>query len=906
MRMLIGLWFACLVSGVATPARAQEHVGNAMNSDVIGRQAPTDPDGMGITEHPRTPTGHLHVAPRVVEPAHELPGGWLARVSVEFGALGVGGDTSSAAFREYKDVSSGAYLNRFRLSFEKPDSASYVRAYGGAPGRNDQFFGAEAGRYNTWRLRGTYHDVPHVFTSTYRSLWTGYGTDTLRLTGLTPGGTVSAAATQAAIVEALASTPESDVALTRHRAATRFDVRLPWRVNAFASYSREHREGARPFGMVFGGGGGGGNIDVPESVNAVTTDVTTGLHWVRRDTQVNLLGAVSHFRSDVDTLTIENPLFVTLNTITGVPATAFTAARFDMHPGNTAYNARVDAAHRLPSFAGSRLSGVFSVSRYRQDDALMPWTTLPLTGGAINGVPTDGMWNTTAALTRTMAGARLDTTLVDLGWAVKPVQALDVRLKWRYYDTDNATDFVACNPLTGQWGRLTNDGSGGSFVTPNTAAGNNPAGTLATAYYQAGCSQAAVTALALVPSAGNIVLRNVPFAYRQLNTSVTAAYRFNRHYSVEGMFERESFDREYREREDTWEDRAKVTWVARGFAAGTFRASYGYGRRRGTEYIVDPYEHFLSASLGPTPTAIGTNMGSWFHAVDQLRKFDLADRDRHTADARFTTTLAPGLDASVAVVFRDQLFPTSSFGRTDRERQLGPNVDLTWQPADATSISGFASLQRGRMQQAAIHPLGCVLGNSYYFYSDGSVQTNATGQAPAPPAGTSLVASQLVMASNWSQLCGQASATSPLFPLSRTWSAAHRDRQVVTGATAYHDGGRYVVNVSYTYGRHRTAIDYDYNPAALGMTDVQVALAGSGWPALAFDQHNLDSDVTVPVKPGVGLRFVYRYEHGRVRDWHYDGVDINPMPAANALYLDAGRRGYGVHLVGAFLRLELR
>ena len=46
----------------------------------------------------------------------------------------------------------------------------------------------------------------------------------------------------------------------------------------------------------------------------------------------------------------------------------------------------------------------------------------------------------------------------------------------RYYDTDNRTEYLACNPLTGQWGRLLNNGSGGSFVTPNLTVGNNPAG----------------------------------------------------------------------------------------------------------------------------------------------------------------------------------------------------------------------------------------------------------------------------------------------------------------------------------------------------------------------------------------------------------------------------------------------
>ena len=63
--------------------------------------------------------------------------------------------------------------------------------------------------------------------------------------------------------------------------------------------------------------------------------------------------------------------------------------------------------------------------------------------------------------------------------------------KVRYFDTDNSTEFFACNPLTGQWGRLLNNGSGGSFVTPNLTAGNNPPGTLNTGYNGTGCNYGA-------------------------------------------------------------------------------------------------------------------------------------------------------------------------------------------------------------------------------------------------------------------------------------------------------------------------------------------------------------------------------------------------------------------------------
>lgn len=891
---------------LAAPALAQDHLGNAMSPQGASAADARDPDGLGITEHARTPTGWLQLPPWTIRTPKRSKNGWLYDAHVEFGGLVTAGDTTAAKFREYKDLDSGPYLNHFGVTFEKPDAARYVQASGGGLGRSDQFLRVEAGTYNAWKIRGFFTEIPHVFTSTYRSIWSGLGTDTLALDGLPPGGGASAAATQTTIQAALDETSLTGLGLTRKRGGARVDFTLPGEWKAFGSYTRERREGTRPFGLVFGGGGGGGNVEPPESIDASTTDVSTGVQLATDATQLNVQGSVSLFRNDIDTLTVENPLFVTLNTITGVPANAFTSARYDLHPDNTAQNLRAEVARRLPSIADSRLTGVISLSRFRQNDALIPWTTSPLAGGTINGVSTTNMWNTAASLTRPTADAAIDTMLVNLGWSLKPLRALDVRAKLRYYDTDNHTEYWACNPLTGQWGRLLNDGTGGAFVTPNLTAGVNPAGTTAAGYNGTGCDDDATRALGLAPSSGAVNLRNVPFAYSQIDAGVTGTYRITRHDAVEIAFERETFDRDYRERERTWEHTAKISYVARSLPIGTFRASYAYGRRRGSPYMSDPYEEFLSASLGPIPLATGANMANWIHVLDQFRKFDLADRDRQTADARLNVAITPTIDAGVSVQVRDLDYPDSSYGRTDHQRIVSPNVDLTWQPTNDLSVGGFASIQRGRMQQAGLQPNACVMGSTYFFFSDGSIQASTTGVAPPAPAGTSLVGTERVQPSNWQTLCEVASATSPLYPLSRTWDVTQRDRNVTLGASAHQAFGKLVLDVDYTFGRGRTSTGYDYNAAALAIPDAQAALAGAGWPDLVFDQHFVDADLTMPIRSWVDAHVIYRYERGRIRDWHYEGVAQNPMPANNAVYLDAGPLDYAVHVVGIFGRFNLK
>ena len=811
----------------------------------------------------------------------------------------------AAKFREYKDLESGAYLNNFTLMIEKPKSAFHFDAVGGGVARNDQYYGVDVGRYNTWRVRGSFSEIPHVFTSTYRSLWDGAGSDVLTLGGLRPGGTTDANTTQANMLLAISSTAASDLELARKKSRARFDLTLPANWKAFATYANERREGSRPFGAVFGGGGGGGNIEIPESIDYNTQDVLAGLQFANSMTNLNLQVAASFFQNDIDTMTFENPLFITTNTIAGVPATTFTRGQFDLYPSNDYFNLKGEFARKFPKFLKSRFTGVVSLARSEQNDNLIPWAIEPLTGGTINGVSTANVWNTTASLSRLSADARIDTTLVDLGIILNPAQALAVKGKVRYFDTDNSTEFFACNPLTGQWGRLLNNGSGGSFVTPNLTVGNNPPGTLNTGYNGTGCNYAATQALGLAPSAGDVPIRNAPYEYRQLNSVVSAEYRINRTNSLEGAYEREDFHRKYRDRDETWEDKIRL----------------GYVNRVVREWHAPAFVRVRPSSR---KRLCGGPIGRVLQHFARTRPD--RDHDEHglvVAQRRSVPEIRCRRPQSERPQCQVQLRHRSRARRQRRpagERRGVSGVGVrTQRPSEADVPVGGAQLaaisdhQRvrvllvsgGGQHQAGLQPNACVMGNFYYFFSDGSVQTNATGVPPAPPAGTTIVSTQQVLPANCSSLCGTASATSPLFPISRTWDVSQEDHNTVTGLGFHYELGRVLSDVVYTYSNGRTRIRYGYNAAALGLNAVQVALAGDGWSDLVFVQNVVEANAMVPLHKRLSLRLLYRFEDARIRDWHYDGISVNPMPANNGAYLDFGPQDYKVHLFGALFRYEL-
>ena len=85
----------------------------------------------------------------------------------------------------------------------------------------------------------------------------------------------------------------------------------------------------------------------------------------------------------------------------------------------------------------------------------------------------------------------------------------------------------------------------------------------------------------------------------------------------------------------------------------------------------------------------------------------------------------------------------------------------------------------------------------------------------------------------------------------------------------------------------------------------QVALAGDGFSDLTFTQNIVEANAFLPLPKRLSLRLLYRYEDGRIRDWHYDGIDQNSMPANNSAYLDFGPQKYKVHFFGALFRFVL-
>ena len=894
---------ACCVAG----ALAQLAPGAALADSAVGADTAlgnalnpsADPTRPLDTEWPagkHTPTGQLQNIPYVLpNDLHQSATGWEYSGQMEIGVLGGDAKQKNAQFRMYKDLRNGLYLNNFGFQGEKPDEARFLEIIGGGVGRDDQYYGLQFGRYNDWKLKAFYNETPHVFTSTYSPLWSGIGTGNLTLLPpLTPGGSGLGNAIDNANVLAVATASNTTLSVTRKKGGVRYDLNLSDSWKGYASYSLEHREGARPFGAVWGGGGGTAPTEIAEGIDNNTHELLAGLQYVDALNAFNLRLSASLFRNSIDTLTFQEPYRLFAAVTNGIAPGGFTQGRFDLHPDNEAYNVKAEYARSLPDFYKGRFTGVVSLGTHRQNDNLIPYTTIP---GVTLANVTGNNWDSLGSLSRQSAGARIDTRLMDLGLALNPTDALNVKGKLRYYQTDNKIDpFLACNPnaryvdvdpntaglqpgglslggCTGVWGRLLNDGTGQSVLM-----GAN--------------SLFPVPLVVGAGTTGNLVIRSIPFDYKQYNVGLSADYRLGKMSSLNAAYEREIFHREHRERDKTWEDKIKFGYVNRGLPDSTLRLSYEYGNRRGDSYNTAAYEEFVSAEFFPIPTGpAGTSVTSWaVHMNNGLRKLDLADRRQHILNGRLNTMLRPDLDLGATLQAKVVDYPDSAYGRT-RQNQNSINFDLNYQPSATQVIYGFYSYQQGEIKQASIPGAASLFGPG----------TCNLGQVTA--LGT-------ITAGNAAAIC--ASPGGPIYPLGNAWTAASKDRNDVLGIGLKQDFGKARLDLNFTRSLGRSRLGYTYTPGG-AVSVANAPFAGSGMPDIAIIQNIFEAGLVVPVDKRMAVRLLYRYESGKIRDWHYQNIEGSPvalgaagaagLPAA--VILDGGPQDFHASVFGVLFQLKM-
>jgi len=920
----------------------------------------------------RSPSGQMYSIPKVeVEEKGKLSG------SVDIGYRHESDQKSYSKRKEYSDPKNGLYLNNFSVSGSS-EGARYTTINGGGVGRRDQFYDVTTGQYGGWKVKAFYNETLHVFTDTWKSLYSGEGTGNLShglamptiytgplaptvgtgvcngmtvpaaatattpstaatpqpcwsyngqiysnasallaingITGTAPGGNTLAGGTvvagtpqsglAAAIAAKLAATPYSELSLVRKKGGVRGDITLTDTVKAYASYTLEKRIGARPLGM---NDGNAASTDFAEPIDYKTHDFLTGLSYSDDLTQANLRASASVFRNDISALNLQ---YVALGANT--PNGVMQHATFALAPNNEAYNIKGEFARSLPDLWKGRFTAAASWGTNRENDALLaPLSDAQnadlsaggvstLTGanpGYASNTASVSNWNTVDALSRKTAKQRIDNKLVDLGLSLKPLEDLSVKASYRFYETDNKGGYIAYNPLTGQFGRgptngtagfdavVAPNGAGGCYTLPGYPAPIAPCSTLAT--------------VAPLVSGVNVPVFSQARSTRQYNYGVSMDYDLTRTSSLNGAVEREEFNRDFRERAKTWENKVKLGYVNRDLWNTTLRVSYENDTKRGSAYRYRTFEDLAQGLPGlDIASLVAANGGlingvrypalnaNYYNRYSTLfRKYDQADRNQNILNTRVNVMALEDLDVGVMFQVKRANYPDSFYGlKKDDQNSLG--LDFNYQASVASIITVFYNVQNGVRSMNM---------NSGQALSPVSTPCTAAGQVFSPVT------------------CADTSGgTTGARPFSQTWVSNTRDRNDVLGLGVQQDLGFVHVGVDYTYTRGFTHITYDIpNNAAFGGTaanqTAMAAIAGSALPDMSTVQNTITLNLFRKIDKNTSVRASYRHDNMRVRDWHYDGVIKNVLAAydGGTLLLDSGPMNYHVNTFGVFLNYKM-
>jgi MtrB/PioB family decaheme-associated outer membrane protein len=543
-----------------------------------------------------------------------------------FEVLDVDVDTNSSKFNEYRDIQSGFNLPFFHLFGETPDRNRSVDLRAEHVLRDDARYVLTYDVAGRWGLLLDYNKIPHNFGNDATLLWTETSRGVLELpdptqqffqNAIATGGT-SFAFLNALLQPFIATADRIDLGLQRDRTHARVDVRKLRPVAVVVDVEHEKRDGIRPYAASFGFANA---IELFEPIDYETTHTTAAAEFNRGRGGLRFGYRHSNFDNDTATMFWDN--WQRATDAVGGPSRGFA----DVAPDNDA--GFLFAEGRYGFAGGFRLSGTLGYNVMEQDDPLLPYTL----NTALVGIDheTGATFDPTLVsnLPTGSADAEAKVTNLDLNASRDFGENWSFKLLYRYYDYDNDTP------------RTVFDG----FVQ----------------FHSSWTPEPRIT---------------VPYAYTRDDLGAEVEWDLTDRTGLGLSYHRKTYEREFREVEDSDEDVVKLSFDSRLTERFTLRASYELGDRTIDGYLVEAQ---VFSFLEPTP----------FNNQPGLRKYDEAERDYDDWEVSVFMLLTEAWNLNLGVSGRDEDYDESQFGLiADDILQL--SADLSYSPSEDLAFYAFA------------------------------------------------------------------------------------------------------------------------------------------------------------------------------------------------------------------------
>ena len=567
-----------------------------------------------------------------------LPAGALAQEegrietsgSVTAGVQQVDLDPNSSKFNEYRDIRDGFYLYDLRFEGVDTETGRYLELGGKNLIRDDQYIRFGLGSYGSWGLEVERNEIPHNLSNKAKTPFIdqGDGLFTVPSPVLDAAivGIPNLAADKAVMLQNDQDTADwlathlrdTDLGTQRDKTSATLQYSPIEALKFRLTYSDERKDGSKiTYGPIGNRPPNTLNIQFTEPIDYVTREVKFEAEYNRDRFQSLFTYLISDFDNDIEKLRWqniwgfdpENPAgFTQASNSAGGTQRLATFGQRALAPDNRYQNASLTFGIDLP--LASRLAATAAFGKSEQDETLLPYSSSDF-GSAVTP------FSSTAALPRTKADAEIETKLFNVDYTINPVDRLNLRAFYRFYDLDNNTE-------EDDWRYVTSD------ALPNGQANSG------------------------LPTYKNM-RTNLAFAYDQQNYGLDATYNLAFWRTTLGLgFEREELDRDFREA-DTDENMYKVSLRTRPANWLSLRAKYLFGDRE-----ADSYDTFVTAqsywyAAGDQGTDKDNPQFTFTNHPD-MRKFDVSDRERNQLDVAATVMPLDNLDLTASYRWREDDF----------------------------------------------------------------------------------------------------------------------------------------------------------------------------------------------------------------------------------------------------------
>lgn len=543
---------------------------------------------------------------------------------------------SRAKFEEYGAIRSGLFLDYGNVSFGTLDGRYAFDLWLRNVGNNNQSYTFDAAKIGEHYLSVGWDQTPHDISTSAKTVFGGVGTPFLTVNPAlraSLNGQLTNAANNNAGGDAARDNMQNfintaagplELSTRRDKASVGYTWTPTPETEASVDYSHEHRTGTRPTGISYGWGATASPrptnpVEVPQPIDDTTQNVNAkieraGIDFLGLRVTSNLNYSGSFYNNGVKQMDVQNPFCATCNVLTG-GAGGFgpQTLRLGLYPDSQANAVTWNTAVDFP-FLKARNVSTLQYNHMRQNDPFVNTGTNGLVAPPVTfgGVPVGSL------------NGEVNTFLWNDVFTAQLTKDLKLTLRGRVYDVDNTT---------------------ASLHIENWIFGDS------------GCAAGApnpVTGQCAVGNARN----SLPIAYKKDNAGGDLSWRAASWATVGGGIAWERYERTFRDVDTTNEFTGK-TFV--DFAPAEMvraRASYQYGMRRYETY--DPALFVAGVGLQSSDPAFN------------MRRFDVANRDRHKADAllEFSPGSVVTITPNAGLRFDD--YPDPTFN------PLGVRSDHSW------------------------------------------------------------------------------------------------------------------------------------------------------------------------------------------------------------------------------------